>query len=480
MQIKGDEFLLEGDESFSRDRGRPSQGGDSSSFELTPELRAELLDPERWGKVLELYARTTRLAVALIDPEGQLVGICHNPQPIWSLARDARPEWGGGCLFCLEPKGRCTAVADALRTNSLVLVHDQAGFAHVASPLLLGGRHLGTLIAGQVFNQYPEPLPLEQVARKFGFSAQQLWYVARQQAPINRANLTVYGNLLSTLGQAFLRDRYGAVLENRLAETNKKLQSFNEELETVNSELNRKVAELNRSKDLLRSLNQDLKHFSYAASHDLQEPLRMVMSYTQLLAQRYKGRLDQRADEFIAFAVEGAQRMERLLRDLREYWSVSEQKVERSMPLDCDRVLGKAVGILEIAIRESGASVTHDPLPTIMAEEVPLTMLFQNLLGNAIKYRRPGEPPRIHVSARKNANVWCFSVRDNGIGIEDKYLETIFAPFKRLHGRDYPGSGIGLAICSKIVERHGGRLWVESLYGQGSTFHFTIPEAVAQ
>ena len=199
-------------------------GKDFSSVELTPELRAELLDPESWGKILELYARTMRLAVALIDPEGQLIGTCHNPQPIWSLARDARPEWGAGCLFCLEPSGRCTAAADALRTNSVVLVHDQAGFAHVASPLSLGDRHLGTLIAGQVFDRYPESLPLQRVVREFGLSAQPLWYVARQQAPISRTNLTVYGDLLGALGQAFLRERYGGILERRLAETNRRFR----------------------------------------------------------------------------------------------------------------------------------------------------------------------------------------------------------------------------------------------------------------
>jgi PAS domain S-box-containing protein len=200
------------------------RGRDLEVFELTTELRAELLDSESWGKILELYARTMRLAVALIDPEGQLVGTCHNPQPIWSLARDARPEWGAGCLFCLEPSERCAAASDARRTNSLVLVHDRAGFAHVASPLSLGDRYMGTLIAGQVFDRYPEPLPLQRVAREFGLSAQRLWYAARQQAPISRTNLTVFGNLLGTLGHAFLRERYGGILGRRLAESNRRFR----------------------------------------------------------------------------------------------------------------------------------------------------------------------------------------------------------------------------------------------------------------
>ena len=229
-----------------------------------------------------------------------------------------------------------------------------------------------------------------------------------------------------------------------------------------------------RGEDLLRRLNEDLRHFAYAASHDLQEPLRMVMSYTQLLARQYKGKLDREADQFIAYAVQGAERMETLLRDLREYWSVNEQKLVEPVRVDCEQVLAKALNMLAIRIQESGGLVTHDLLPTVLAEETPLLLLFQNLIGNALKYHRTGEPPRVHVYAERSANAWSFSVRDNGIGIEAEHAEIIFAPFKRLHGAEYAGSGIGLAICQRVVERFGGRCWVESQYGQGSTFRFTI------
>jgi two-component system, chemotaxis family, CheB/CheR fusion protein len=235
------------------------------------------------------------------------------------------------------------------------------------------------------------------------------------------------------------------------------------------------VTERKRADEELRRLNADLQQFSYAASHDLQEPLRMVMSYTQLLAREYKGRLDGNADLFIANAVDGAERMEALLRDLREYWSVNEQRAENIVPVDCNRVLGKALVYLEMPIRESGATLTHDSLPTVTAEELPLTLLFQNLISNAIKYRREDQPPLIHVSAARSAGTWTFSVTDNGIGINTEYLETIFAPFKRLHGREYPGTGLGLAMCAKIVERYRGRIWAESTLGRGAAFHFTLP-----
>jgi two-component system CheB/CheR fusion protein len=235
------------------------------------------------------------------------------------------------------------------------------------------------------------------------------------------------------------------------------------------------ITERKERGDLLKRLNEDLRHFSYAASHDLQEPLRMVTSYTQLLARQYKGKLDPQADQFIAFAVEGAQRMESLLRDLREYWSANDQKIDELVRVDCGQALTKTLGLLDLRIRESGGIVSHDLLPTILAEETPLVLLFQNLIGNSLKYRRTGELPRVHITAEHDANAWTFSVRDNGIGIDAEHTEQIFAPFKRLHGAEYAGSGMGLAICQRVVERYGGRIWVESEYGQGSTFRFTIP-----
>ncbi|HEX4134944.1 MAG TPA: chemotaxis protein CheB [Bryobacteraceae bacterium] len=231
------------------------------------------------------------------------------------------------------------------------------------------------------------------------------------------------------------------------------------------------------SNEALMRANADLKHFSHAVSHDMQEPLRMVMTYTQLLARNYQSSLDERAALYISQSVLGAKRMETMLNDLREYWSVDEQKIEKLIPVDCNLVFDRALGYLQSAIESSAAVVTHDPLPTVLAEQSPVTLLFQNLIGNAIKYRRKDTPPQIHVSAHKNETVWDFSVADNGIGIEPKHLKAIFLPFKRLHGSEYPGAGLGLAMCERIVERYNGRIWVESTYGQGSTFEFTLPLA---
>jgi PAS domain S-box-containing protein len=226
----------------------------------------------------------------------------------------------------------------------------------------------------------------------------------------------------------------------------------------------------------LKRSNEELGQFAYIASHDLQEPLRMVASYTQLLAKRYAGKLDTDADEFIAFAVDGVNRMQRLIRDLLAYSRVGTNGRELSAT-PSERAFEQATANLRQMIDVSGAQVTHDPLPIVMADEVQLVQLFQNLVGNAIKYQKPGIPS-VHVSAENIGHkTWLFSVRDNGLGIDAKYYDKIFGMFQRLHKREeFSGTGIGLAICKKIVEQHGGRIWVESRVGEGSTFRFALAE----
>jgi PAS domain S-box-containing protein len=232
--------------------------------------------------------------------------------------------------------------------------------------------------------------------------------------------------------------------------------------------LTRTMAELKRS-------NEELGQFAYVASHDLQEPLRMVASYTQLLAQRYKGRLDSDADEFIGYAVDGCNRMQRLIQDLLSY-SRAGTNIGTLRKISVERTLEEAITNLQVTIRESGAVVTHDSLPAFVTDDAQLVQLFQNLIGNAIKYRG-AEAPCVHVSATNNAgHEWIFSVRDNGLGIEPQYFERIFILFQRLHGqKEFEGTGIGLAMCKKIVDRLGGRIWVESQPNLGSTFFFALP-----
>ncbi len=239
----------------------------------------------------------------------------------------------------------------------------------------------------------------------------------------------------------------------------------------------RKMLEEKRKKTLieLKRTNTELEQFAYIASHDLQEPLRMVTSYVQLLQRRYKDKLDEEANDFIAYAVNGSKRMQGLINDLLDYARVGLRGKGFTLT-DCNTVLRRVVGYLDVSIRESGAIVTHDPMPMIAADSSQIAQLFQNLIGNAIKYRN-GDIARIHISAKENGKDVIFSFSDNGIGIEPQYFTRIFDIFQRLHGKDeYSGTGIGLAICKKIVERHGGKIWVESLPGKGATFYFTIPK----
>ncbi len=246
---------------------------------------------------------------------------------------------------------------------------------------------------------------------------------------------------------------------------------FNERMEAEEA-LKKKTEELARS-------NRELEQFAYVASHDLQEPLRMVTSYVQLLAKRYKGKLDSDADEFIRFATDGAVRMGKLINGLLAYSRVGTRgkKLEAT---DCETALHQSLDNLKVAIEENGALVTHGPLPIVMADTYQLIELFQNLIENAIKFHGD-ELPRVHVSARRNGSGWIFSVRDNGIGIAPEYADRIFVIFQRLHSqREYPGTGIGLSICQKIVERHGGRIWVEPGLEKGVTFYFTLPASTAE
>lgn len=275
----------------------------------------------------------------------------------------------------------------------------------------------------------------------------------------------------------------------RLSETQKAVLNILEDLESekgkveaTNHELGREVAErrraevalLQKTQELARS-NAELEQFAYVASHDLQEPLRAVAGCVQLLQQRYEGQLDGRADEFIHHAIDGAARMRDLINDLLAYSRV-ESRGHTLAPTDAAAALKEALENLLVSVRESSAQITSDPLPMVVADHVQLVQLLQNLVSNSIKFRAD-RPVVIHIGVEYKSGEWLFSVRDNGIGIESQYAERIFRVFQRLHTRrEYPGTGIGLAICKKIVERHGGRIWVTSDGDHGSTFYFTLPD----
>jgi len=246
-------------------------------------------------------------------------------------------------------------------------------------------------------------------------------------------------------------------------------------------EINRDITEKKRGEEAIESYmarlersNHDLQEFAYIASHDLQEPLRTVSSFVQLLERRYKGKLDADADEFISYAVEGARRMQSLIKDLLQYSRIGTQG-NPFEPTDMETVYNQVISSLKTSIEETGALISHDPLPTLQADPSQLAQLLQNLIGNGLKFRSQ-ENPAIHISAKACTGEWLFSVKDNGIGIDREYSERIFQIFQRLHSKEeYPGTGIGLAICRRIIEQHGGKIWVKSVPGKGATFYFTVP-----
>jgi signal transduction histidine kinase len=275
----------------------------------------------------------------------------------------------------------------------------------------------------------------------------------------------------ATAGQL---QRANETLEQRVQERTKNLEESRVAAVQMMNEIDKARADLARQATELKRSNEDLEQFAHVASHDLQEPLRKVASFCELLRIGYREQLDDKAQQYIDFAVDGAVRMKKLIGDLLDFSRVG-TRGRALEPTDARKACDRAIEILRPAINESGATVTRSDLPTIRADEVQLTQLFQNLIGNAIKYVGD-QSPVIQLAAQRNGNEWHFSVSDNGIGIDSKHADRIFVIFQRLHGRgEYEGTGIGLAICKRIVERTGGRIWVESSEGQGSTFYFTAP-----
>jgi len=247
--------------------------------------------------------------------------------------------------------------------------------------------------------------------------------------------------------------------------------------ETLEEQVKERTQELSKSNIELKRSNKELKQFAYISSHDLQEPLRMVTSFTQLLERRYKGQLDNEADDYIEFIVEGAHRMKYLIDDLLAFSRLNTQAKELES-VELENVIDDVLSNLSVTIKENKACITYDPLPTVNADKTQMMQVFQNLIANAIKFQG-SNPPKIHISAHKDEKEWKFAVTDNGIGIDPEYQKQIFEVFKRLHTREeYPGSGIGLSVSQKIIRRHGGNIWVESELGKGSTFYFTIPHSI--
>jgi PAS domain S-box-containing protein len=553
---------------------------DGCGTELSPKLRADLLDFDAWGGILTTFGRTMRVAVALTDTQGHVLGECHNGQPVWKLVHDAATRWNFNCPFCITTGLACTAVARALESAGAVMARDQAGLTHVTVPLLLGKEYLGAIVAGQVFDRYPEPLPLQRVAKEFGIPAQQLWERARKERPVSGATLRASGELLCVLGQAFLQQRYNAILEARLAETNGRFRSlvegvrdyalftmdpaglvtswnagarrllgygeteivgqnfactFTQEdiqnqmpekqlhkaLETgravdegwrVRSNRNQFWANVNitalledagrvqgfaivmqdaterrnitvAGEEARRERARLQETFLSHVSHELRTPLTAIYFFTTNLLDGIGGDLTPGQREQLTFALDNIQQLKNMVSDLLDITRVETHKltVERQHASPV-KLIGDALStcrtnamLKNIDLRSSVAP----GLPFLWADPARVKQILINLIDNAIKFTPWGG--RVAVESRPFAEhdgFLCLSVSDTGCGISMENQKLIFDRLAQVKSRadtSRTGLGLGLFISRELVSRHGGRIWVESQPGGGSTFYFTLP-----
>ncbi len=383
----------------------------------------------------------------------------------------------------LEAAPDAMIICRASGTIALINSRTEDIFGYPRSELL--DQHIRSLVPGWRFDMMNSPDEESELRLPPPVASGELDAVRRDGSTfpveISLSPLEVDEGLLITTAIRDITARKLAEQERARAE--EEVRHLNAHLERLNTSLEERVLE--RTEALLRS-NDELAQFAYIASHDLQEPLRTVSLYTQLLASRYEEVLSGEGQEFMGYIKDNANRMELLIHDLLEFSRVEADGVNRSFTAtSCEAALDDALANLQARIEECGVEIDRDPMPWIHGDGVQLSRVFLNLLINSIKYRHPDRPPRIHVSAEFQGSAWLIGVTDNGIGIEPEYREKVFGIFKRLHGRDNPGTGMGLAICRKIVARHGGSIWVESVPGNGSTFFFTLraaepPEAARQ
>jgi PAS domain S-box-containing protein len=548
--------------------------------QLSPGLRADLLDFAAWGEILTTYGRTMKVAVALTNSQGQMLGKCHNAQPVWRLIRDASPGGGAGCPFCITTHLRCTAVAEALQTGGTVMVRDQAGLTHVAVPLSLGKQHLGAIIAGQVFDRYPEALSLRRVAKEFGVSAQQLWDLARSQRPVSHGILQSSGDLLRALGQAFLRQRYSAILEEKLAETNGRFRLLVEEVRDyalftmdptgrvtswnggaermlgyVEAEILgrdfscffnpddiqnrvpekqlRKAFEAGETKDegwrvrgngeqfwaevnitallehvgpfggfaiimqdvtdrrkiaiVLEEARQERsrlqENFLSHVSHELRTPLTALYFFMSNVLDGVLGDLTPEQREHLTFALDNVNQLKDMVSDLLDITRVETHKLivefQQASPV---KLIAEVLSTCRTNAAMKNISLRSQVapgLPFVWADPVRVRQILINLIDNGIKFTP--ESGTLTVECRvfaEDEGFLCLSVSDTGCGINPENREIVFdrlAQIKSGSAASRSGLGLGLFISRELVSRHGGRIWVESQLGHGSTFYFTLP-----
>lgn len=444
----------------------------------------DIIDLDKMQALLQKFTDATGTSSALIDLEGNILATS-KWQDICAQFHRVHPEMKKRCI-----ESDVTLANQISQGQKYNVYHCLNGMVDAAVPLYIDQKHVANLFIGQFLSEEPDIRFFRKQSKDFGFNTED-YLTALSKVPVILDDEVKYrmeflADLASFFGEAGLTklnlQKLMAEQEHRIEERTRDLkdaqvatlnmmqdaEEARHDAEKANENLKILMAELKRS-------NEELEQFAYVASHDLQEPLRMVSSYTQLIERRYKDKLDQDGHDFIEFAVDGANRMQRLINDLLTFSRVTTRGKEFNFT-DLNSVLGQAIANLQQRIDETHAVIINDELPNLPIDEGQITRLFQNLLDNATKFHGK-EAPRVHITAKEQEKDWLFCFRDNGIGIDPGYKDRIFIIFQRLHAKsDFPGTGIGLALCKRIVERHGGKIWVESEPGKGAAFCFTIPK----
>ena len=443
---------------------------------------SDIINIEKLQSLMQKFTDATGTGTAVLDLKGNVL-VASGWQDICTQFHRVHHE----------TKKRCSesdvALANQLGKGKKYNVYRCLnGLVDVAIPINIAGNHIANLFIGQFLSEEPNQEFFRKQAKRYGFNEKE-YLLALSKVPVLsdddvKLKMEYLSDLAVFIGGAGLSNlqlqKLTEELEQRIEERTHDLkdaqvaavkmmqdaEEARQSAEKANENLKILMVELKRS-------NEELEQFAYVASHDLQEPLRMVSSYTQLLERRYKDRLDDDAHDFINYAVDGANRMQRLINDLLSFSRITARGGEFKTT-DLNPILGQTLVNLQQRINDTHAIIVNDELPTLAVDAGQITRLFQNLLDNGTKFQ-VDEAPRIHITVKEQDSDWLFCFRDNGIGIDPQYKDRIFVIFQRLHSKtDFPGTGIGLAVCKRIVERHGGKIWVESELGKGTSFYFTI------